>query len=195
MGPQAVRGQVRRCDGLPVSVDPSRSVASVGRKHAAISERRHIRHRHRFAGNTAGVRRLSRSVGTGRTDSGIVGTLGLQRWKWLRDACVFLSGTLVCWWVGELLYEYWSVDHYLIEPGIGVVLVSGLFLCLLSAGAFSNRLLRSRDSHSADRATVPRFSPVAASAAILPRHSGRGGGQRPPVADEVSGPSSSRTTK
>ena len=71
----------------------------------------------------------------------IVGSLFLQRWKWLRDALVCLSGVLVCWWIGELLYEYWSTSHYLIKPGIVVVLVSGILLCLLSLGAFSNRLV------------------------------------------------------
>lgn len=70
----------------------------------------------------------------------IVGILIFQRWKWLRDACVFLSGTLTCWWVGELLYEYWSVNYYLVKPGIVVVLVSGLLLCILSLGTASNRL-------------------------------------------------------
>jgi len=71
----------------------------------------------------------------------VVGSLVLQRLKWVRDALVLLSGILVCWWVGELLYEYWSVDHYLIKPGIVVVLVSGILLCILSVGAISNRLV------------------------------------------------------
>lgn len=71
----------------------------------------------------------------------IVGGLFLQRWKWLRDALVLVSGVLVCWWIGGLLYEYWSTSHYLIRPGIVVVLVSGILLCLLSLGAFSNRLV------------------------------------------------------
>jgi len=71
----------------------------------------------------------------------VVGSLVLQRLKWIRDALVLLSGILVCWWVGELLYEYWSVDHYLIKPGIVVVLVSGILLCILSVGAISNRLV------------------------------------------------------
>lgn len=70
----------------------------------------------------------------------LVGTLTFRRRIWLRDACVFLSGTLVSWWVGGLAYEYWSVDHYLLEPGIFLVLGSGLLFCLLSAGAVAKRL-------------------------------------------------------
>ena len=71
----------------------------------------------------------------------IVGTGALNRWKRLRDVCVFLSGVLICWWVADGLYYYWSVDHYLIRPGIVVVLVSGFLLCVLSVGAASNRLV------------------------------------------------------
>jgi len=70
----------------------------------------------------------------------IVGALFLQRWNWFRDALVLLSGILVCWWVGDLTYEYWGVEHYMLKPGVFLVLGSGLLLCLLSVGAFSNRL-------------------------------------------------------
>jgi hypothetical protein len=73
----------------------------------------------------------------------IVGTVAFQRWKWLRDTCVFLSGVLICWWIGDALYDYWSVNQYLIRPGIVVVLVSGFLLCILSVGAASNRLVSS----------------------------------------------------
>ena len=81
----------------------------------------------------------------------IVGTVAFQQWKWLRDTFVFLSGVLICWWIGDALYDYWSVNQYLIRPEIVVVLVSGFLLCILSVGAASNRLVsRVRADQSTD---------------------------------------------
>jgi hypothetical protein len=69
----------------------------------------------------------------------LLGTLVFERWQWIRDVCVLATGTVVCWWVGGMIYSYWTVDHYVHRPGAFLALSSGLALCLLSVGAFSYR--------------------------------------------------------
>jgi hypothetical protein len=72
----------------------------------------------------------------------LLGAVAFERWRWLRAACVLLSGIVVCWWVGGPIYSYWTIEHYVLRPGGSLALSSGLSLCLLSVRAFSYRLCR-----------------------------------------------------
>lgn len=65
--------------------------------------------------------------------------LVVEKRKLPRDGLVFLPGAVVSLWVGTALYGDWTIERYLLRPGIFLVVGSGVLVCVLSASAVLKR--------------------------------------------------------
>lgn len=70
----------------------------------------------------------------------VVGVAVLARYRtWRPDIALISAGCLLLVVSGNTLRNYWSVERYAVEPGLYLLLASGLLFVLIGAGALLKR--------------------------------------------------------
>jgi len=81
----------------------------------------------------------------------VVGVVVLARHRtWRPDIALIGAGGLILFVFGNIFHNYWSVERYAVEPGLYLLLTSGLILVLVGAGIILKRRASTRTDESHD---------------------------------------------
>ncbi|WP_336327352.1 hypothetical protein [Halovenus sp. HT40] len=82
----------------------------------------------------------------------VIGVVAGARYRgWLPDVVLLGSGVVLLLLSGDRLKRFRPVERYTVEPGLYLVLVSGLLLVLVGAGALLRRRIVARIAEDSDQ--------------------------------------------
>ncbi len=84
----------------------------------------------------------------------VVVVVALARYQhWRPDVALVGAGGLLLLAFGNVFHDYWSVERYAVDPGLYLLLASGLLFVLVGGGAIFERRVRTSKDDSRDART------------------------------------------
>jgi hypothetical protein len=73
---------------------------------------------------------------------------------WRPDSALIGAGGLLLIGLGNIFHNYRSAEQYVVEPGLYLLLISGLLFVLVGAGTVLNRHITTRTDESREQKSV-----------------------------------------